>query len=111
MNKKDAMTWVEALRSGKYEQCKEMLYDSNVNGYCCLGVLNKIMPHEYPSDLDEGELLLITEKFNSPTGRIYSLDIELSELNDGKRERNDNYIEPLSFNEIADIIQIFYEEL
>ena len=32
--------WVEALRSGEYQQCKGVLHDSN--GYCCLGVLTEL---------------------------------------------------------------------
>lgn len=33
--------WLEALRSGKYEQTKNLLCDSN-NRYCCLGVLTEL---------------------------------------------------------------------
>lgn len=32
--------WLAALRSGEYKQSRESLYDGN--GYCCLGVLQKI---------------------------------------------------------------------
>lgn len=34
--------WVPALRSGKYEQTKEVLHDEN--GYCCLGVACSLIP-------------------------------------------------------------------
>jgi len=34
--------WVAALRSGKYKQRNEFLYDSEDNSYCCLGVLGSI---------------------------------------------------------------------
>jgi len=37
MNSKIKEAWVNALRSGKYEQGKEKL--RSVSGYCCLGVL------------------------------------------------------------------------
>lgn len=37
MKKADAVKWLAALRSGRYEQCKEQLFDGK--GYCCLGVL------------------------------------------------------------------------
>lgn len=30
--------WLEALRSGEYRQTSSKLYDSNDNGYCCLGI-------------------------------------------------------------------------
>jgi hypothetical protein len=38
MDKKLKAKWVKALRSGKYEQGKEVLVD-NKGKYCCLGVL------------------------------------------------------------------------
>lgn len=37
MKPKIKAKWLEALRSGKYKQTKEVLKDST--GYCCLGVL------------------------------------------------------------------------
>jgi len=44
--KKTIMTkWVKALRSGKYNQCKENLCTLDVEGnpsYCCLGVLTQL---------------------------------------------------------------------
>ena len=44
MNKKNAMKWVKALRSGKYKQGRESLVGENKGEcqYCCLGVLAKI---------------------------------------------------------------------
>lgn len=38
--KMPAKAWVEALRSGEYQQVKGCLCDGNA--YCCLGVLSKI---------------------------------------------------------------------
>lgn len=35
--------WLEALRSGEYSQTTGRLYDSNVGGYCCLGVACEIV--------------------------------------------------------------------
>jgi hypothetical protein len=45
--------WVEALRSGKYQQGKGALRNSD-NRYCCLGVLCDIVgvPSELPEDSD-----------------------------------------------------------
>ena len=37
MNEEIKRRWVEALRSGEYQQTTETLHD--VHGYCCLGVL------------------------------------------------------------------------
>jgi hypothetical protein len=40
-----AEKWLEALRSGKYNQAKETLYDKQSNSYCCLGLACRL---EYP---------------------------------------------------------------
>jgi hypothetical protein len=34
--------WVDALRSGEYEQCQETLHNLTKGGYCCLGVALKV---------------------------------------------------------------------
>lgn len=39
--------WLEALRSGKYKQGHERLYNSNDNSFCCLGVLCRV---QHPED-------------------------------------------------------------
>ena len=107
MNKKDAMKWVEALRSGEHKQGTGALKQCGF--YCCLGVLNEIMPDKYEGE-DEYSLKS-TEFFNSELGDIESLDISLACLNDGIiLHEGDEYIK-LNFDEIADIIQINYEEL
>lgn len=31
--------WLEALRSGEYKQTTGVMYESETDGYCCLGVL------------------------------------------------------------------------
>jgi hypothetical protein len=33
-----AKEWVKALRSGKYKQAKNVLYEADRNAFCCLGV-------------------------------------------------------------------------
>ena len=45
MNSKIKEVWVNALRSGKYEQGSEKL--RGANGYCCLGVLCDIYAQEH----------------------------------------------------------------
>lgn len=46
MEKKQAMKWVKALRSGKFKQAQSQLCTLDRNdkpdGYCCLGVLAHI---------------------------------------------------------------------
>lgn len=36
MNAELKATWIAALRSGAYQQCRRLLYDGK--GFCCLGV-------------------------------------------------------------------------
>ncbi len=38
LNQKFKRKWVNALRSGKYNQGRGMLFDHDKNAYCCLGV-------------------------------------------------------------------------
>ena len=45
MNSKIKEVWINALRSGKYEQGSEKL--RSVTGYCCLGVLCDIYAQEH----------------------------------------------------------------
>jgi hypothetical protein len=39
--------WIEALRSGDYQQGPGKLHDTNTNSYCCLGVLCKAIGAEF----------------------------------------------------------------
>ena len=48
MNSKVKEAWVNALRSGKYEQGSERL--RSVSGYCCLGVLCDIYAQEHNTE-------------------------------------------------------------
>ena len=45
MNTEVKQKWIDALRSGKYEQGSEKL--RSVTGYCCLGVLCDIYVQEH----------------------------------------------------------------
>lgn len=49
MDKELKAKWIEALRSGKYQQTRAQLYREHATatdpaGYCCLGVLCKVAP-------------------------------------------------------------------
>lgn len=44
MNSEVKKKWVEALRSGEYQQCKRALHTNE--GYCCLGVLCDLYARE-----------------------------------------------------------------
>lgn len=38
--------WLAALRSGKYKQTIDVLYDRKTGGFCCLGVLQHVVDGE-----------------------------------------------------------------
>jgi hypothetical protein len=82
--------WVEALRSGKYSQCKKRLTDGV--GHCCLGVLADAaglqIGKEVGDDLPGGYI-----KFDDLLGRDYSM---FPRMNDDEGK---------SFSEIADYIE------
>ena len=53
--------WLEALRSGKYNQADGVLYDSKYNEYCCLGVACRIKyPLHYLKNCEGGYASLIS---------------------------------------------------
>lgn len=101
MKKKDAMKWINALRSGKYKQGDGELYNDKQNTYCCLGVLDTINPD---LNLSNGTRYTLPRGFliglRSSGGGLYDTQTSLSDMND------DGY----TFDEIADIIQIEYVE-
>jgi hypothetical protein len=47
----NAERWVEALRSGEYQQAKSVLYDGT--GYCCLGVACKLYGEDHQVEFVE----------------------------------------------------------
>lgn len=60
--------WLEALRSGDYEQGKNCLRDAN-NNFCCLGVLNDL----YIQDTGNGgwEMLVNGKSYSSYESSAY----------------------------------------
>jgi hypothetical protein len=58
--KKDvAQKWVEALRSGKYEQASEKLRESEEMRFCCIGVLCDIYREVRPDTEWDGEVFVV----------------------------------------------------
>lgn len=121
MNSKVKEAWVNALRSGKYEQGSEKL--RSVSGYCCLGVLcdiyaketntewefrgrggTNLQPQDYWYFGDQSEFLPESVmdwaelEINNPSLRFddgaYGID-QVSHLNDAG----------YTFSQIADLIQ------
>lgn len=46
MKREVKLKWVEALRSGQYQQGKKMLHSLRDDTYCCLGVLSDLAVKE-----------------------------------------------------------------
>ena len=132
MNEQIAKRWVDALRSGEYNQGEGFLCRIDANGrkyHCCLGVLCEILgakgiKADLEQDPDDGnlidenqtiiaydgcvklppEVISKSAEFINATGnpRIFGVNGDmdtLADLNDGIFSR------PLTFNEIADIIE------
>lgn len=108
MNKKMAMKWVKALRSGEYEQCQGVL-QNDYGRFCCLGVLCDINGQSTEGDAGYTYLETILKDQLGGLGR----SVRLSSLNDsGFNDVTGQWInQRLTFDEIADIIQIDYKEL
>lgn len=113
--------WIDALRSGKYKQGNKSLQPSK-NEYCCLGVACKIFIDPKKIRLDDLNLIfggLPYHQENSPEWLndlsddfLQKTDVKIFHLNDhGLLDEHGNYYEnPLSFNEIADLLQAVYVE-
>jgi hypothetical protein len=120
-SKKDIMTWINALRSGKYKQTTYKLQTEE--GYCCLGVACELFIPKNKQQRAQGLLMGLRpiDQGSCPTwlsnidpipGRPVDLRISLAQLNDygcinEQEQFSDN---PLSFEEIADILQAVYIE-
>jgi hypothetical protein len=124
IDEKQFMTWLAALRSGKYKQAKGTL--QNENGYCCLGVACEILIPEDKQEKSFMDKYLIGKmpisQTNSPLWlRNLNYDfskranVELTQLNDGANlEYVDAYdietseTQTLTFEEIADVLEAVY---
>ena len=99
--------WIAALRSGEYKQAVGALYDGE--GYCCLGVLCKVLGEEFTKDNEYWEVdgeysvlpgnLVERAGMYSPAGCFWEGDDETER---SLTEENDN---GQTFEEIADIIE------
>lgn len=104
MKKAIAKQWVEALRSGRYEQGRHGLR-SAANNYCCLGVLCDIVaPDAWSADKIEHLDYYTHDNYStgvlSPTFRLYTgISLERSQILAGMNDSDG-----ASFEEIADYI-------
>ena len=105
--------WIAALLSGEYKQAKGKLYDGE--GYCCLGVLCKVLGGEFieeEGDIKcEGESEILPLSIKEKAG-MSSLSGEYGigvECNDAQLTRDND--DGKTFKEIAAIIDEHRDEL
>jgi hypothetical protein len=126
MNADIKHSWLNALRSGAYEQAKGFLRKCNgADSFCCLGVLQDIIaPERWTQDdngdwgvmddpdddydsgnnghFSEGELAY---SFQCHVGLSPDACSHLATMNDGLMSNGDIHARRYSFNEIADYIE------
>ena len=98
MDKKLKARWLKALRSGKYAQCTRDLYDGK--GYCCLGVLQKLVtrknpPRRWGGENDDPMPQAMRFLNRKPEGWSSSPHYRLADMNDSGK----------SFKALADYIE------
>lgn len=89
--------WVKALESGRYEQCEDSL-KSAFGGYCCLGVLRKIMHPESKDtwiDRTGDRIELLSKPHQIEAGLTKKIQNRLAAMNDAGK----------TFTEIAKYIR------
>jgi hypothetical protein len=83
--------WVEALRSGEYEQCRDELTDGF--GFCCIGVGYQVLGEDCEEILEESDP---TEMAAGALGLSGDVERKLVRMNDDEKR---------SFAKIADYIE------
>jgi hypothetical protein len=110
MNPQIKQKWVDALRSGKYQQTQRRLHDEN--GFCCLGVLCDLYGKENNVEWDltnNGHNVYVFQDMVAclPVSVKEWADLEyynprVDDQTDSLIGLNDN---GSTFNEIADVIE------
>jgi len=109
MNKNWADRWVDALRSGKYQQTTGTLH--NGKGYCCLGVLCDVVGEEF---VRVGTFYLcLGSKATLPDNicKMVDLKYDLGEYDWGQHSLASDNDGGATFEEIANFIEKRWEEL
>lgn len=109
MNKRVKKLWIEALRSGEYEQCRFILAKNGLHfdKFCCLGVLTNIYCEETGQGFDD----VAASVEGGPLGALSPAVVNWAGLgsdnpivgDDTLVECNDNRHK--TFPEIADLIE------
>jgi hypothetical protein len=117
MPRDSAAKWLEALRSGMYNQTDSVLADGD--GFCCLGVLEHCLTGEVERDGDGSIAGMPTSgwleehgiEFRGKNGipetgpYLASVDQYAAEINDLKHDRGDSIEHVYDFNAIAELIE------
>lgn len=94
--------WVDALRSGKYKQCRLSLRNHQTNSYCCLGVLNQVAQDNGVQDAWDAGVVTASVASSRWVG-LYETGATYGEQKwHSLLSHNDD---GMSFSEIADIIE------
>ena len=109
MRKALAKKWADALRSGKYKQGKRMLYNPTTDKYCCLAVLGVVCGLK-PIAMDGGDVLDFQLGKDLDVKFKYELDHPEKGSQTLLAQWNDKRY-GLSFEEIADLVEVCYEEI
>lgn len=119
MKKSIAMKWVAELRSGKHRQARGSLKNAD-GSMCCLGVLCAEVL-KLPHELDRQEnvyafrkhIAILSDEAKKLSGITFAYGFLhgelLSRLNDYGLPAEG--LDPFTFDEIADLIQINWKEL
>lgn len=112
MDKELATRWVEALRSGKYEQGTTRLRTID-NKYCCIGVLADIIGCKWKvhhrNTYFKPDIYDIEDHTGSLPRNIENKIFNSSYTQESFIDLNDN--RKMSFNEIANVIERDYAKL
>jgi hypothetical protein len=110
---KQLKQWLEALRSGEYEQDRFSLQNSQTGGYCCLGVACKVVAPDYKKKTGlDGNDVLVGEFPLRNDGAPKWLTLISDDVRGitGTSLTTYNDHEEFTFNEIADLLESLYLE-
>jgi len=115
MNNESKNLWVEALRSGAFEQVRRTLFSKTTGGFCCLGVYLKAVKGYTPITEEEETLSGVTLscfkelcELGSDTKAVWWMSIMEEEgvtRSVIEKLMNMNDYDHKNFNEIADWIE------
>ncbi len=105
MDREWKVMWVDALRSGEYDQARQKLRVKKEIGrkfgYCCLGVLCDIHPEIRWDGDGWAEYKEVSEVSILPTNFLEDIGLEWKEMTDLTHMNDNGY----SFDKIADYIE------